>query len=424
MSVFTRRNFLYLFSSSITYLLTQKLSTAKTISVAWNSIRKIDMKGSLKVFWGVYTGVDDLSNQRQAVQHGFKLAAGTNSYADYPGQQKENIHDFIARKYRHPWKKPPFFDKIVKRNIKDATHHESIFYHDIEWGIDINKKAQESWQDLELRKLVKAKNLKVFTEKYYRELASWYSLPCQWSKQMYPKQPVGIYGPQVFNRDYWGFSKPSQLEETHSSDLKLWKYIDPHIDFYISSSYIFYDLPDSIYYLAANIEENYRLSRKFSNKPLYAFLWLRYHESNQKLAGQELPDYMVEAAAVIPFFTGAKGSVLWGWEPKAQGQPYQTLPTFVNSLERVAKLSAKIGRAKLVIDQPAYELWQAKVPLIRKLRVSENEWIIMAINPWQKDSDREIVTVACGKKSVKVAISGKHTEIYHLYKNTLEKISK
>ena len=134
--------------------------------------------------------------------------------------------------------------------------------------------------------------------------------------------PVGLYGPQPFRRDYWGVAGKSakQIYGTHLNDAKLWKYIDPHVDFYVASVYVFYDDPGSIYYIAANVEENYQRTRQYGNKPVYAYEWLRYHNSNKKLAGQELAPYLVEAMAVVPYFCGAKGVVVWGWEPGQKGQ--------------------------------------------------------------------------------------------------------
>jgi hypothetical protein len=52
--------------------------------------------------------------------------------------------------------------------------------------------------------------------------------------------------------------------------------------------------------------------------------WLRYHDSNKQLAGKELAPYLVEAMAVLPYFCGAKGIVLWGWA--ARGSIIGTSP--------------------------------------------------------------------------------------------------
>jgi hypothetical protein len=419
MPILNRRKFLYLLSSIATVFM-QKLSFAKNTPAGWETIRKIDMKGTLKAFWNVY-GADNEKNQAQSIQHGFKLSSALNVYADYPGNQKENIYNFIKNKNHSPWVKPRFFERIVKRNLKEEANNASIFIHDIEF--EFEKDIQKLWKDPELRKSSKVKNIEDFSEKYYQEWATWFSLPCQWSKQNNPTQPIGIYGPQIFNRDYWGFSKPSELEKSHLPDLKLWKYIDPYVDFYTSSAYVFYDWPDSIYYIASNVEENYRLGKKFSKKPLYVYLSLKYHYSNEKLAEQELADYLVEASAVVPFFTGAKGVVIWGWEPKSTGQYYEKLPIFMKSLSRISHLSAKISKAQLIVEQPAYELWQRKHPLVRKLKVSNDEWILMATNPWQDEHKKTILTTYCGAKLVELEINGKHTEIYHLQSGKLRKIS-
>jgi hypothetical protein len=417
MSAVNRRKFLYLLSSA-TLIFTSRDSNADGTPVPWEAIRKIDMKGGLKVFWNVYGG-DNKKNQRSAAEHGLKISDILNTFVDYPGGQKENIYNFLEKNRQNPWLKPAFFEKTVRKNIKDAERDGIILVHDIEF--EFSKDVERAWRNPSIRKSANAKNLQDFSEKYYREWASWFYLPCKWSKQMNPSKPVGIYGPQVFDRDYWGFTRPSELEKGHQLDLKLWKHIDPYVDFYVASIYVFYDLPDSIYYMAANVEENYRRSRQFGKKPLYTYVWLRYHPSSQKLSEQEIAPYLAEAMAIVPFFTGAKGTVLWGWEPKATGQYYHNLPIFMNALGRVADLSAKMASAQLIIDRPAHELWLNKQPLVRKYKVSASEWVIMAVFPWQEESDRKIVATNCGSQSVKLEIRGKHTEIYHFKAGVLRR---
>jgi hypothetical protein len=426
----SRRNFIYLLSS-VAFGISCQSSPARNAMPAWQSIRSFKMKGDLKAFWNV-SGGEDLFNTEQAIQHGFKSVQLSNTYADYITNQKENIDIYLKKNAGNSWLKPPFFEKIIKRNIEERIgknnkigYKSSIFVHNIESIFEPD--AKKLWKNPAVRKSSKASKFENFIETNYRQQASWLSLPCKWSKQLYPQKPVGVYGVQLFNRDYWGFVKPStpeKLQQKHQSDLRLWKYIDPYVDFYIADVYVFYDLPDSIYYIAANIEENYRRSLKFSNKPLYAYFWLRFHQGNEQMDGPELPDYLVEAAAVLPFFTGAKGIVLWGYEVKTTGQPYRNLPVFVNSLGRVADLSDKIAKSQLVKEnRSAHELWIARQPLIRKFKVSQNEWIIMAINPWQSERDSMLASTNCGTQSVQLEISGKHTEIYHLQANSLKRIS-
>jgi hypothetical protein len=118
--------------------------------------------------------------------------------------------------------------------------------------------------------------------------------------------------------------------------------------------------------------------------------------------------------AVLPFFSGGRGLVLWGSERKSTGQHYRMLPVFMNSLGRVSDLSAKIAAATLVIDQPAHVLWKEKRPLVRKLRVTPDEWIVMAVHPWQDETEKKNINVQCGTRSVTLTLDGRHTDIFHV----------
>jgi hypothetical protein len=266
-----------------------------------------------------------------------------------------------------------------------------------------------------VRAASKAGTRERFADSYLHEWATWFTLPCQWAKERFPGTPIGIYGPQPFRRDYFGISGKSaqQIDGTHHSDAELWQHIDPFVDYYIASIYVFYDKPDSIYYMAANVEENIERTRVYGGKPLYAYEWLRYHSSNQKLAEQEVAPWLAEAMAVVPYFCGARGLALWGSEPKRRGQYYETLPVFMRSLGRISDLSVKIAGAKLMPDEPAHVLWNARRPLIRRMRVSAEEWIILAVNPWQAEDANSTVEVFLDKNRITVEIRGRHSEIFH-----------
>jgi hypothetical protein len=388
-------------------------SDSEPAPTPWEQIRPVPMSGDLRVFWDV-GGRDRAYNEEQAVKHGFKPVDLLGTYSDYPGKQKENINTFLATNRTNPWNKPEFFERIIKRNIAARGGKGAIFVHDIEF--DFEEDIEKAWADEAARVASCAKTKEQFTATYFREWATWFSLPCVWAKKQWPREPVGIYGPQPFRRDYWGLAGKSaaQIDGTHRTDAELWRHIDHHVDFYIASVYVFYDNPGSIYYIASNIEENVQRTRRYGNKPLYAYEWLRYHDSNKKLAGQELAPYLVEAMAVLPYFSGARGLVLWGWEPKGKGQYYHSLPRFMDSLGRVSDLSAKIAKAKLVIDEPAHVLWKEKRPLVRKLRVSSDEWIVMAVNPWQGETVKKEIAVQCGARSVALTLEGRHTDIFHI----------
>ena len=392
-----------------------------TLPPSWGQIRRVPMSSGLRVFWNV-SGGDNATNYREAAAHGFEMVDLLNTYADYPGKQKENIRTALAANRINPWRKPEFFERIVRRNIADRGGQGAIFVHDIEFPFEEN--ADVAWADPVVRVSSGAGTRELFAAAYFREWASWFALPCRWAKERFPRQPIGLYGPQPFRRDYWGLSGKSaqQIDGTHRTDAELWQYIDPAVDFYIASVYVFYEEPGSIYYLAANIEENDERTRGNGNKPLYAYEWLRYHDSNKKMGNRELSPWLVEAMAVLPFFSGARGLVLWGSEPKLKGQYYQTLPLFMNSLGRVSDLSDKIAAAQRMPDEPAHQLWSEKRPLIRRLRVAADEWLVLAVNPWQAPGQNSTVKVALDGRCVELELRGRHTEIYHCQGANLKRL--
>src|SRR5690606_6986454 len=130
--------------------------------------------------------------------------------------------------------------------------------------------------------------------------------------------------------------------------------------------------PDAILYMAANVEENYKRSRAWGEKPVFAYEWLRLHTSYAWNNGGEVEPYQAEAMAIVPFFSGARAVVLWGYEPHwrpENGPIYAQLGTYTRALARVAKLSEKIGRGRLVIDESAQSLWQRHRPLVRRIEL-------------------------------------------------------
>jgi hypothetical protein len=387
---------------------------------SWDGLPVITMRGGLRIYWRVYTGKEN--NLRHAERHGFLPVTEVGTYSDYRGSQRENIDNFLGSANSNPWNKPPFFERVIKRNI-DQHPSTSLYVHDIEF--DFEEDAAVAWRHLSSRQASGAKDFAAFEDAYFREWASWFWLPVNWTKEKYPGTPVGIYGPQPFRRDYWGIADKSaaQIDGTHRTDWRLWQYIDPHVDFYIASIYVFYDRPDSVFYMAANVEENYTRTRTLGNKPVYAYEWLRYHDSNRSLASRELDPYLVEAMAIIPFFSGASGIVLWGYEPqmtRGEGRPYETLPLYMKNLDRVARLSEKIGTATLVIDEPAHVLWKQRKSLVRRLVVSTDECIVLAINPWQAEEATTTVEVTCGPYRHVVSMQGRHSTLVHISGNRVQ----
>lgn len=93
--------------------------------------------------------------------------------------------------------------------------------------------------------------------------------------------------------------------------------------------------------------------------------------------------------------------VVTGWQPVKNG--------IVK-----ADLSEKFGSAELLPDEPAHLLRKTKQPLIRRLRVAADEWVVLVVNPWQ---------AADASSTVNVALGGRHTELFHVVGTNLQRLS-
>ena len=309
----------------------------------------------------------------------------------------------------------------MKRGVSSAPRG-GIYVIDIEFPFE--QDISKAWQNADTRAASGVRTESEFQEAYLREWASWFVLPARWARERHSQVPIGIYGPQPFRRDYWGIAgkNAQQIDGTHVVDAEMWKFIDPAVDFVIASTYFFYDSPGSLYYMAANVEENVKRSGEFAAKPVYTYEWLRFHNSNDNLRGQEIPPWMAEASAVLPFFSGAKGIVLWGWEPKKQGLTYHTLSLYMRSLKRLAPFSMHMTSDRLVINEPAHEAWRAKRPLIRAFRFSQSQSLVMILYPWQEENEVKKIDYVHTDKTYTLEIRGRHTELFYLNSVTCNRL--
>jgi hypothetical protein len=94
----------------------------------------------------------------------------------------------------------------------------------------------------------------------------------------------------------------------------------------------------------------------------------------------------------------------------------------MRSLARLEPLAGKIAKAKSANDEPAHIAWKAKRPLMRKLKVSDSESLVLAAYPWQKVEETRKVSVECGGKDFELVIRGKHTEVYHIVNGTAQRL--
>jgi hypothetical protein len=411
---FLRTIFLAFAASGVAGATIAQTEAPAPVYYSWDPIPGIEMRGGLEAYWNVYDWTS--TNHLQAYSRGLKRIFLIGPYIDRAGGKKSPIVG--APDHSNAWRKPSHFESTVRG---DLHHSKRLFVPEVETLVlDIEHEFQQdvakAWQDPETQADSGAQDFAEFEAAYFREWSTWFSLPLQWGKEIFPGARLGLYGAQPFRRDYWGIAGKTaqQIDGTHANDALMWQYIDPHVDFYIASIYIFYNNPDAVFYMAANVEENYQRTREYGEKPVYAYGWMRYHNSNRAEGNRELEPWQVEALAMVPYFSGAKGVVLWGYEPQLKGEmghAYQNLPLYMKSLGRIALLSDKIGQGKIQFDTPAHVLWKEKRPLVRRVDVSEGECVFLAINPWQGENDSSKAEASCGSDTVYLEMKGRKTTL-------------
>ena len=131
-----------------------------------------------------------------------------------------------------------------------------------------------------------------------------------WAKGEAPGVSFGVYG-TVPIPDYWrAIRDPASAEfQSWQQDNDRLERISNRVDALFPSIYTFYpDRQGCVTYAIAQISE---ARRKANGKPVYAFLWPRYHESNLLLGNRPLdPDYWELQLNTVAQY--ADGVVIWG----------------------------------------------------------------------------------------------------------------
>ena len=217
------------------------------------------------------------------------------------------------------------------------------------------------------------------TAQVVAESISKYVQVINWFKAANPAEPIGYYGlPPI--RDYWR-ANGSQGQ----AGIDAWKAendalapITAAVDVLFPSVYTFYDdQPGWVVYAKANIAEARRLA---PGKPVYAFLWPQYHESNATLGGTLIAGPYWRAQLDL-MKTIADGVVIWGGWQVAWNE---TSPWWVETKEFLAQLAtdsaaASVGKISSVSSGPQKQWW-------------EGEWIIPGVTHYLPERPPEDIT--------------------------------
>lgn len=181
------------------------------------------------------------------------------------------------------------------------------------------------------------------------------------------------------------------------------------LDFLSPSPYYYYgyDNPigkDYLSYLLFSIEAN----AAWSDKPVIPFVWLRVHDSYDPNTPM-ISNFMAEATAIFPFFSGAKG--LWIWEnpffPGNRQENYGAYEHFIYGLYRLSQFNDMLqGNYELVIPMSARDHMEQQNPVWRGI-VKNGQILIAAQNPYAADDATTSITVSYQNWARSISMKGK-----------------
>lgn len=149
-----------------------------------------------------------------------------------------------------------------------------------------------------------------------------------------------------------------------------------------------------------------------SNKDIMLFEWLSYNkcQTNSNYGyNQPIKKHLIEAQAILPFFSGAKGVWLWENPINPDSLNYSRYESYVNSLYRLSQFKDFfMGNYRLIIPKSAYQHFQDRDPVWRGV-LKGNEILIAAINEFANDNETTDLVVSYGGWLQKIQLKGKET---------------
>jgi hypothetical protein len=181
------------------------------------------------------------------------------------------------------------------------------------------------------------------------------------------------------------------------------------MNFLTPSAYFYYNYPSPfaggyLAYLLFQIEAN----RAWSNKDMMVFEWLRFHPCCGSFL-QPIKPFMAEAAAIFPFFSGAKG--IWLWEQSfVSTDSYAIYEQYIYGLYRLSLFKDMFeGSYQLIIPKSARDHFADRDAIWRGV-LKGNELLVAAHNPFASETQTTDLTISLGNWSTLVQLKG--TEVF------------
>lgn len=219
-----------------------------------------------------------------------------SKYGLKPYQIFYSAHIWPKRKGRNSL--PP--DKRIDKLVKNMTSTKSPVIYDIEhWPLDIRKGVKDAADDD-----IASANTKKVTASMDKMIHI-----IKRSKKTNPSLKYGYYG-CIPLRDYWTpvRNKPGKMEAWKKANDYL-KPLADSVDVICPSLYAFYpDRAGWVRYAKANIAEAKRLA---NGKPIYAYLWPKYHNSNKKEGKAFIEGDFWKLQLETVYNSGIDGVIIW-----------------------------------------------------------------------------------------------------------------
>jgi len=274
---------------------------------------------------------------------------------------------------------------------------------------------------------VKYRNLSdlEFTERYKKDLANIYAEPIKYLKKngianttqfaSYSDSPIkNAEFPLNYTWQEWQTSdKVLNYYMIDSVSKKVGGEFYNQNNFLAPSAFFCYEYGSikeypNVAYQLFQVESNMARSKK----DVMLFEWLTYNKCQANSTyGYNIPvkNYLIEAQAIMPFFSGAKGVWLWEEPINSESLNYSRYETYINSLYRLSQFKDFfIGNYRLIIPKPAHQHFQDRDPIWRAV-LKGNEILIAAINEFANENEITELIVNYGGWNQKILLKGKQT---------------
>jgi hypothetical protein len=363
----------------------------------------------------------DLPQKNRAI-----LWGGVASIVGQPWYEIESPWNNDLKKYREKWESDMRGMAGIFRDTQGKTMPNlDILMLDIEREIPSDAGIRFLKADTTLPMQYRKLSDLDFTERYKKDLAKLYAEPIKYLKTNGIPNATNFasYSDAPIKNSEFPLNYTSQ--EWQTSDKVLNYYMIDSVSkkvggefynqntFLAPSAYFCYeysllkDYPNVAYQLF-QVESNIQRSEK----DIMLFEWLSYNkcQANSNYGyDKNIKKHLIEAQAIFPFFSGAKGVWLWENPITPDSLNYSVYETYINSLYRLSQFNDFFtGKYRLIIPKSAYQHFQDKDPIWRGV-VKGNEILIAAINEFANENETTELTVNYGGWSEKIQLKGKET---------------